>query len=125
VELSNVNEALRAALAVEERAVRQLAQVAEVETGGNGGGAGAHAIIGGGTELFIPLAGVIDLDRERERLHKELERLDRFLQSTEAKLANESFVGRAPADVIARERDKANGLRDQRDRLSAKLASLG
>jgi valyl-tRNA synthetase len=125
VELSNVNEALRAALAVEERAVRQLAQVAEVETGGNGSGAGAHAIIGGGTELFIPLAGVIDLDRERERLHKELERLDRFLQSTEAKLANESFVGRAPADVIARERDKANGLRDQRDRLSAKLASLG
>jgi valyl-tRNA synthetase len=124
VHLSNVQPALAAALAAEERAVRHLAQVAAVESAVNGAGAGAHAVIGSGTELFIPLAGVIDLDRERERLRKELERLAQFQRATEAKLANERFVDRAPVDVVAREREKAEGLKDQRARLSAKLASL-
>jgi valyl-tRNA synthetase len=123
VHLSNVQPALAAALAAEERAVLQLAQVGGVQPG-NGAGAGAHAIIGSGTELFIPLAGVIDVDRERQRLRKELERLEQFLRATESKLANEKFVGRAPADVVAREREKAEGLKDQRERLSAKLESL-
>jgi valyl-tRNA synthetase len=124
IHLSNVNAALAAALAVEERAVRQLAQVGAIEAGGNGSGAGAHAILGSGTELFIPLAGVIDLDRERGRLSRELERVDQVLHAAESKLANEHFVGRAPAEVVERERDKAADLRDQRERLSAKLASL-
>jgi valyl-tRNA synthetase len=124
VHLSNVQPALAAALAAEERAVHHLAQVAVVLPAGNGAGAGAHAVIGSGTELFIPLAGVIDLDRERERLRKELERLEQFLRATESKLSNEKFVGRAPADVVAREREKADGLKDQRERLSAKLESL-
>jgi valyl-tRNA synthetase len=50
--------------------------------------------------------------------------VDQVLHAAESKLANEHFVGRAPAEVVERERDKAADLRDQRERLSAKLASL-
>jgi valyl-tRNA synthetase len=125
VHLTNVSGPLRAVLAVEGRALKQLAQVAAIDATGNGAaGAGAHAVISSGTELFIPLHGVIDLERERARLGKELDRLDTMIRSTEAKLSNEKFVGRAPAEVVARERDKAQALRDQRDRLSVKLTGL-
>ncbi|MGH7481093.1 MAG: hypothetical protein ACRELV_02985, partial [Longimicrobiales bacterium] len=77
-----------------------------------------------GTEVSVPLAGVIDLDRERVRLSAELERLEGQLRSTEARLANENFVGKAPADVVEREREKVDSFREQRDRLAAKLADL-
>ncbi|HSJ13517.1 MAG TPA: valine--tRNA ligase [Longimicrobiales bacterium] len=122
--LSNVSAALEAALAREEHALRRLARVGEIRHGSQDGGAGAHAVLPSGVEVFLPLAGVIDLDRERERLARELERLDGQLRGTVAKLANEQFTARAPADVVAREREKADSYREQRDRLATKLAGL-
>jgi valyl-tRNA synthetase len=127
VRLSNVGADLRAALAVERRALQRLAQVGEIADGGNGAGgrAGAHAVLRNGAELFIPLTGIIDVDQERDRLRREIERLDAQLEATEKRLADQKFVGRAPEEVVARERDKAANFRDQRDRLSGKLADLG
>jgi valyl-tRNA synthetase len=124
--LSGVQAALRGALDAEGRALRPLAGVGElVEEGAGGAGeAGAHAVLRSGAELFLPLAGVIDLERERERLQKELERIDGQLRGVAAKLSSEQFVSRAPAEVVARERDKEASFRDQRDRLTQKLAAL-
>ncbi len=85
---------------------------------------GASAVLRSGTELFVPLAGVIDLDRERARLRDELGRLDGQIGGTEKKLANESFVARAPENVVAYERDKLASFREQRGKLAEKLASL-
>ncbi len=126
VRLTNVPESLRGALAVETRAVGALAGVAEVLQDGVArlAGAGAHAVLRGGAEVFVPLADVIDLEREKARLAKELERLEGQLGGTEGKLANEQFVSRAPAEVVGREREKAASLRDRRDRLAAKLRDL-
>jgi valyl-tRNA synthetase len=124
IHLTNVDRGLAGALDVETRALERLARVSAVKGQANGG-AGAHAVLRGGTELFVPLAGLIDLERERERLGKELERLESQLRATYARLANESFTQRAPADVVDREREKAENFKDQRDRLSAKLAALG
>ncbi|NJD09893.1 MAG: valine--tRNA ligase [Gemmatimonadetes bacterium] len=124
IRLGNVSPELSAALAVEERAVLRLARVQEIELGSGNGGAGAHAVLRGGVELFIPLAGVIDLEQERMRLEKELERLDGQLRATETKLHNEQFTSRAPVDVVERERAKAENFRDQRDRLAAKISGL-
>jgi valyl-tRNA synthetase len=121
--LSNVSPALAGALAQEERAVRRLARVGEIRSDGMGG-AGAHAVLRSGVEIFLPLEGVIDLDQERQRLGRELERLTGQLRGTEAKLANEQFTARAPGEVVAREREKADSYREQRDRLAAKLAAL-
>jgi valyl-tRNA synthetase len=125
VRLARTPAALRAALAVEGRALRRLARVAAVEERAADGESGAHALLRGGGELFVPLAGLIDVDRERERLARELERIESLLHGTEARLANEQFVARAPAEVVARERDKIENFRDQRESLSRKLAGLG
>jgi valyl-tRNA synthetase len=124
IHLTNVDGGLAKALDVEARALERLARVSAVRDRSNGG-AGAHAVLRGGTELFVPLADLIDLDRERDRLGKELARLESQLQATYTRLANESFTARAPAEVVDREREKAENFKDQRDRLSAKLAALG
>jgi len=124
IRLGNVPAALESALRVEERAVQRLARVEAIERGGPAG-AGAHAVLRSGADLFIPLEGVIDVARERARLEQELERLERQIRGTESKLANEQFVAKAPAEVVAREREKVGHFRDQRDRLSRKIAALG
>ncbi|HEX9106922.1 MAG TPA: hypothetical protein VF832_06835, partial [Longimicrobiales bacterium] len=74
--------------------------------------------------LTLPLEGVIDLAREVERLSKEQERLRGLLRGTQGKLANEQFRSRAPAEVVAKEEEKAANLADQVARLERKLASL-
>jgi valyl-tRNA synthetase len=127
IHLRDVHTSLAAALGAEERALQRMARISAIERDAPvvAGAAGAHAVMRGGTELFIPLADIIDLAQERERLKKEIERLDGMLRGTEAKLANEQFTAKAPADVIEREREKADNFRDQRERLSSKLTALG
>jgi valyl-tRNA synthetase len=127
VHIGHTSVNLRVALQSEGRALRRLARVAEVHVHDDGlahGVPGAIALLRGGEEVFIPLAGVIDLTRERLRIGREVDRLTGALNATEAKLANEQFVARAPADVVAKEREKAVSYREQRDRLAAKLTAL-
>lgn len=57
-------------------------------------------------EIYIPLEGVIDLDIERSRLNKEIERLQGSLANINKKLSNEKFVANAAADVVEKERKK-------------------
>jgi valyl-tRNA synthetase len=127
IRLGNVAARLKEAMDVEGRALERLARVGVVAGDGSaasGRVAGAHAVLTGGTELFVPLEGLIDVARERQRLRQERDRLDGQLAAVLQRLASESFVGRAPADVVAREREKAEHFRDQRDRLARKLDAL-
>jgi valyl-tRNA synthetase len=124
VYLGRVTDELRAALGVEERALRRLARVGGVHEGAGDGRTGAHAVLRGGVELFVPLEGVIDVERERQRLGAELERIEGQLRGTENRLGSEQFVSRAPADVVEKERAKAESFRAQRESLSQKLAAL-
>ncbi|MEX0856325.1 MAG: valine--tRNA ligase, partial [Gemmatimonadota bacterium] len=103
----------------------QLARIGELVFGDPAAyGIGATAILRDGTELFLPLEGLVDLEKERTRLREEIERLQGQLIGTEAKLANENFVARAPEEVVGKERDKATSYREQRDKLKAKLDTL-
>jgi valyl-tRNA synthetase len=127
IRLGNVAARLKEAMDVEGRALERLARVGVVAGDGSaasGRMAGAHAVLTGGTELFVPLEGLIDVERERQRLRQERDRLDGQLAAVLQRLASESFVGRAPAEVVAREREKAEHFRDQRDRLARKLDAL-
>jgi valyl-tRNA synthetase len=65
----------------------------------------ASAVVDG-EELFVPLEGVIDVELEKSRLGKEIERVTRMGKSVSAKLSNNTFLERAPEEVIERERDK-------------------
>jgi valyl-tRNA synthetase len=82
-------------------------------------------VLADGSELAVALAGAIDVQQECRRLSEELGRLDRQLAGLAAKLANANFVSRAPADVVAREREKEQTWRAQRDTLADKLSALG
>ena len=72
----------------------------------------------GGLKILVPLAGLIDIDRECERLQKAMSRFERDLARARGKLRNENFVTKAPAAVVDKERDKANDL-------AAKLETMG
>ncbi|HLM67897.1 MAG TPA: hypothetical protein VK358_10230, partial [Longimicrobium sp.] len=117
-------DAARAALEESARALLDLARVETVEWGAVDGEVGANAVLRSGTELFVPLAGVIDLDKERTRLRAEHDRLGGLMAGTEKKLGNESFVARAPAEVVEKEREKVAAFREQRAKLAEKLAAL-
>jgi len=85
----------------------------------------ALTLVSGGVEVYLPLAGMVDLERERARLAKELERLAEEMARAEKLLANESFVAKAPAAVIQKERDKLEGYRERQTRIEARLEDLG
>jgi valyl-tRNA synthetase len=60
----------------------------------------------GDMNLLIPLAGLIDRDAELKRLQKNIEKVEAEAKRIEAKLGNENFVARAPAEVVNRENEK-------------------
>jgi valyl-tRNA synthetase len=104
----------------------RLAQLGELTlNGATAGAGGAHAVLADGSEVAVALAGAIDVQQECRKLSDELGRLDRQLAGLAAKLANANFVSRAPADVVAREREKEQTWRAQRDVLAGKLSALG
>ncbi len=82
--------------------------------------AAAHVV--GDIELY--LAGVIDPAKERERLESRRRKLLDDLGKIEGRLANEGFVGRAPADVVAKERQKAADLKAEIELVDGNLAAL-
>ena len=77
-----------------------------------------------GMEIFVDLAGLIDVEAEVARKKQEVEKLNGFIASKEKKLLNESFVARAPADVVQKERESLAELVTQRDAALAVLERL-
>jgi valyl-tRNA synthetase len=116
--------ALREALEGSRRVLSDLARVEPIGGDREPGEVGASVVLRSGAELFVPLADVIDLERERERLRQELTRVGGLFDGTRKRLENESFVSRAPAEVVERERDKLRNLEGQRDKLARTLRSL-
>jgi valyl-tRNA synthetase len=82
-------------------------------------------LVVGDVEVFLPLAGLIDLDAERARLGRELEQADGDIARRAARLDNAGFVDKAPANVIQRERDGLAGAQATAERLRERLAQLG
>ena len=75
-------------------------------------------------ELFIPLEGLIDIEVERGRLAKRIDELQGRLEAIGKKLTNENFLRRAPAEVVANERDKQAACGDRLKKLQANHAAL-
>ncbi|WP_428321341.1 valine--tRNA ligase [Paenibacillus dendritiformis] len=77
-----------------------------------------------GAELYLPLAGLIDIDQEIARLEKEVEHLNKEVERVEKKLANEGFMAKAPEKVVAEERAKLQDYSGKRDKVMARIAEL-
>ena len=76
-------------------------------------------------ELFVPLAGLIDIEAERARLTRELEKTKDDLARAERNLSNPQFTARAPKDVIEKEERKREEFLARLARIEANLSSLG
>jgi valyl-tRNA synthetase len=84
----------------------------------------ALTLVVSGVEIYLPLAGMVDLDAERTRLRRELEHVENGIANSQKLLGNEGFTARAPAEVVQKERDKLMSLQQQSEKLHERLAAL-
>ena len=75
-------------------------------------------------EIFIPLAGVIDLEAEIQRLEKKVQKTEKDMIVINKKLNNADFIQKAPENIIKKEREKIKELTDIRDRIEKNLKAL-
>jgi len=78
----------------------------------------------GDMRIFVPMAGLIDVAAERQRLGRQAKKVEAELARAEAKLANPRFVDNAPADVVAKERERQAEFRRQLDQIREQLGRL-
>ncbi len=81
--------------------------------------------LAGEITVYVPLAGLIDIDAEKARITKQVKKLEGEITGLEKKLANENFTSRAPADVVNQEAERLEGLRHKLERADANLTALG
>ncbi len=113
-----------AALTGQASIFSRLCNVEQIAPMNGGAPDQAAAVVSGEVTLYLPLAGMVDLAAERERLSKELENLKAQIEKTEKMLGNEQFVSRAKPDVVARERAKLADLSQARGAVEERLAAL-
>jgi len=84
----------------------------------------ASVAVAAGSELYIPLEGLVDFAHERERVSHELEKATSELERLSKKLANAGFLEKAAADIVEKDRARAAELADQVGKLAVQLAEL-
>jgi len=82
--------------------------------------ASATAVVEGAA-IYVPLEGVIDFSKETERLEKEIGKLVQELATVNKKLGNDSFLSKAPADVVEKVRGKYTSLSEKQEKLQTNL----
>lgn len=104
--------------------ISKLANLESVELLTGEAPAAATALVGK-MEILIPLEGLIDKDAEIARLDKEIIKLDKIIKQSSGKLSNENYVAKAPADVVAKEREKLAELEQALSQLTQQRQALG
>ncbi len=84
----------------------------------------AHSVLSDGSEVIVPLAGLVDLAKECGKLRGELGQLETQLKTLSERLQNEGFTSRAPANVVAAERTKEEEWIKRREQLAEKVKAL-
>ena len=75
-------------------------------------------------EIFLPLAGLIDIDKEINRLKSNIKDIEGRMNSVKKKLDNKNFINRAPEDIVKHEKVKFSNYKNDYDKLVANLESL-
>jgi valyl-tRNA synthetase len=109
-----------------EGAILSLARVADLAIGRDiEKPEDASIQVAGDVQIFVPLRGIVNVEEEEKRLGKEIARFDKDIDFLAKKLDNPSFVERAPADVVAKEREKLAEFTGKRRLLEESLVKIG
>ncbi|HTK08546.1 MAG TPA: valine--tRNA ligase [Ktedonobacteraceae bacterium] len=84
----------------------------------------AMSLLAESVEVYLPLAGMLDLGKEVARLDKEIGQVQQDIARVQGKLANENFVARAKPEVVEKEREKLAGQEERLGKLQARRAEL-
>ena len=108
-----------------EEIIKRLSNLGELEISetGNKVDKSISAFVGD-VEVYLPLADLIDFDKERERLSKEVDNLENYLKSLNVKLANDNFIKNAPNEVLEKERAKLNEATTKLDKFKRQIETL-
>jgi valyl-tRNA synthetase len=75
-------------------------------------------------EVLLPVEGLIDIEKETQRINKELGKVAKDLDQTERKLSDSKFLDRAPEDIIQKEKEKLEEFSNQKMKLEEVLSKL-
>ncbi len=84
----------------------------------------AGSAVAAGMQLYLLLEGIIDRNVETDRLTKEIARVNGLIENTKKRLESDSFVSRAPAEIVAKEKEKFEGLLANKEKLGRSLAAI-
>jgi valyl-tRNA synthetase len=104
--------------------IGRLSRSAVTVDGQSAGAGAAHSVLADGSEVIVPLGGLVDLTKECGKLRTELEQLEVQLEALSKRLRNEGFTNRAPANVVAAERAKEEEWTKRREQLAEKVKAL-
>lgn len=77
-----------------------------------------------GIEIYVPLVGLLDVEKEKSRLNSKLKQANESLTRAEKKLKNQAFIEKAPQEVVAKEKEKLNALLDEKKKIEAQLKQI-
>ncbi|WP_405733558.1 valine--tRNA ligase [Anaerovibrio slackiae] len=124
--LNFTDEKLREVFAANEGYLTVLAAAEPVTMLAAGAEKPENAMTGvvNGVEIYLPLKGLIDVEKETARLNKEMATLDKEISRLEKKLGNQGFLAKAPAEVVAGEQEKLKGYQEKQNAVKERLAYL-
>jgi len=125
VQIKDAGETTRARLNTHDALLRTLARLDDITRVEAAPASGAAQVVVDEATVILPLADVIDLDKERQRLAKDVARQDGEIAKLARKLDNEGFLAKAPAEVVTENRERLAELEVARDRLREALARIG
>ena len=127
VPLILVGSAPKAWLTAHDQLIRRLARLSHVEVREQTGDAakGAAQFVIGEATGYLPIAGLIDVAKEKARLEKEVAKLEADIAKTDAKLSNADFRAKAKPEVVEEQTERRDGWVAARDKLRDALARLG
>lgn len=106
-----------------ESVIRRMARLETIETVEQMPKGAVQSVLNE-TTLGLPVADIIDLDKERARLHKEIEKLAKDIKQIEGRLSNETFVSKAPDDVVEEQRLRKEEAAQTIEKLSSALKQI-
>jgi len=118
------SDGTKARLTRHAAAMQRLARLASATPSDAAIAKGSLQVVVDEATYALPLADVIDLDQERQRLEKELSKVEVDIAKIEKKLGNPQFLDRAPADVVEEQRTRKGELERNREKLEAALARI-